>query len=60
MKRLTHDEYEGALQGNPLAAAIVLGTTRRERSPEEDAEWEADKRAEYEADRICGHEWSNY
>jgi hypothetical protein len=32
---------------------------RRERTPEEDAEWLEDKRAEYEADRICGHHWSN-
>jgi hypothetical protein len=29
------------------------------RTPEEDAEWEADKRLDYEADRICGHHWSN-
>ena len=33
--------------------------TYRERTPEEDAEWVADKRAEYEADRICGHHWGN-
>lgn len=33
--------------------------TWRERTPEEDAEWVADKRAEYEADRICGHHWGN-
>jgi hypothetical protein len=32
---------------------------RRERTPQEEAEWLEDKRAEYEADRICGHEWSN-
>ena len=31
----------------------------RERTPQEEAEWLEDKRAEYEADRICGHEWSN-
>ena len=32
---------------------------RRERTPEEEAEWLEDKRSEYEADRICGHHWSN-
>lgn len=32
---------------------------RRERTPEEEQEWLDDKRAEYEADRICGHHWSN-
>jgi hypothetical protein len=31
----------------------------RGRTPEEDAEWEAEKRLEYEADRCCGHDWSN-
>jgi hypothetical protein len=31
----------------------------RERTPEEESEWIADKRAEYEADRICGHHWAN-
>jgi hypothetical protein len=31
----------------------------RERTPQEEAEWLEDKRAEYEADRICGHHWSN-
>ena len=33
---------------------------RRERTPEEEAEWLEDKRAEYEADMICGHYWSNW
>lgn len=33
---------------------------RRERTPEEEAEWLEDKRAEYEADTICGHYWSNW
>ena len=33
--------------------------TRRERTPEEEQEWLEDKRAEHEADRICGHHWSN-
>ena len=33
--------------------------TRRKRTPEEEQEWLDDKRAEYEADRICGHDWSN-
>ena len=33
---------------------------RRERTPQEEAEWLEDKRAEYEADRICGHHWSNW
>ncbi len=32
---------------------------RRERTPEEEAEWLEDKRAEYEADCICGDHWSN-
>jgi hypothetical protein len=32
---------------------------RCERTPQEEAEWLEDKRAEYEADRICGHHWSN-
>ena len=32
---------------------------RRERTPEEEAEWLEDKRAEYEADRVCGHHWGN-
>jgi hypothetical protein len=31
---------------------------RRERTPEEEAEWLEDKRLEYEADRACGHHWS--
>ena len=30
------------------------------RTPEEDAEWVADKRAEYDADMICGDYWSNW
>jgi hypothetical protein len=60
VKRLTNEEYEGALQANPVAAALVLDTPRRERTPEEDAEWLEDKRAEYEADRICGDHWSNW
>ena len=34
--------------------------TCRERTPEEEAEWLDNKRAEYEADRICGHHWSNW
>lgn len=33
--------------------------TYRERTPEEEAEWLADKRAEEAADRICGHAWGN-
>ena len=33
--------------------------TRPERTLEEDAEWVAEKRAEYEADAICGHAWGN-
>ena len=33
---------------------------RRERTPEEEAEWLEDKRAEYEADTICGDYWSNW
>ena len=37
-----------------------INGSRRERTPEEDAEWVAEKRAEYEADRICGHLWSNW
>jgi hypothetical protein len=32
---------------------------RRERTPQEEAEWLEDKRAEYEADRCCGHAWGN-
>jgi hypothetical protein len=32
---------------------------RRERTPQEEAEWLEDKRAEYEADRCCGHHWGN-
>ena len=35
------------------------GATRRERTPQEEQEWLEDKRAEYEADAICGHAWSN-
>ena len=34
--------------------------TYRERTPEEEAEWLEDKHAECAADRICGHEWSNW
>jgi len=34
--------------------------TYRERTPEEESEWVDEKRAEYEADRICGHHWSNF
>ena len=33
---------------------------RRKRTPEEEAEWLEDKRAEYEADTICGDYWSNW
>jgi hypothetical protein len=33
--------------------------SRRGRTPQEEAEWLEDKRAEYEADRICGHHWGN-
>ena len=33
---------------------------RRERTPQEEAEWLEDKRAEEAADRICGHHWSNW
>ena len=36
-----------------------INGSRRERTPQEEAEWLEDKRAEYEADRICGHHWSN-
>jgi hypothetical protein len=32
---------------------------RRERTAQEEAEWLEDKRAEYEADRCCGHHWGN-
>ena len=39
----------------PPASANV----RRERTPQEEVEWLEDKRCEYEADRICGHAWSN-
>jgi hypothetical protein len=31
---------------------------RRERTPQEEAEWLEDKRSEHEADRVCGHHWS--
>jgi hypothetical protein len=60
MKRLINEEYEGALQANPVAAALVLNQPRRKRTPEEEAEWLEDKRAEYEADTICGEYWSNW
>jgi hypothetical protein len=33
--------------------------SRPRRTPEEDAEWEAEKRLEHDADRCCGHDWSN-
>ena len=39
--------------------APVEPKTWRERTPQEEAEWLEDKRAEYEADRICGHHWGN-
>jgi hypothetical protein len=39
--------------------AVKPPSVRRERTPEEEQEWLDDKRAEYEADRICGHDWSN-
>jgi hypothetical protein len=42
-----------------IAQCETRTKVRRERTPEEDAEWEADKRAEYEADRVCGHHWGN-
>ena len=38
---------------------MVPVRTRRERTPQEEAEWLEDKRAEYEADRICGHAWGS-
>jgi hypothetical protein len=33
---------------------------RRERTPEEEQEWIDDKRAECEADTICGHHWASF
>jgi hypothetical protein len=39
--------------------APEVSRIRRERTPQEEAEWLEDKRAEYEADRCCGHHWSN-
>ncbi len=40
-------------------AAPADTNIRRERTPQEEAEWLDDKRAEYEADRCCGHHWGN-
>ena len=42
-----------------LRAMLQTAKARRERTPQEEQEWLEDKRAEYEADRICGHHWSN-
>ena len=42
-----------------IAQCEARTNVRRERTPQEEAEWLEDKRAEYEADRICGHHWSN-
>lgn len=43
----------------PETADARPPVVRRERTPEEEQEWLDDKRAEYEADRICGHDWAN-
>ena len=42
-----------------LRAMLQTAKAKRERTPQEEAEWLEDKRAEYEADRICGHAWGN-
>ena len=42
-----------------LRAMLQTAKAKRERTPQEEAEWLEDKRAEYEADRCCGHDWSN-
>jgi hypothetical protein len=44
---------------SPLSPAPEANRIRRERTPQEEAEWLEDKRAEYEADRCCGHHWGN-
>jgi hypothetical protein len=41
-----------------IAQCETRTTVRRERTPQEEAEWLEDKRSEYEADRVCGHHWS--
>lgn len=42
-----------------LRAMLQTAKAKRERTPQEEQEWLEDKRAEYEADRICGHHWGN-
>jgi hypothetical protein len=42
-----------------IAQCETRTKVRRERTPQEEAEWLEDKRAEYEADRVCGHHWGN-
>ncbi len=37
-----------------------INAPRRERTPEEEAEWLEDKRAEHDADRMAGDCWSNW
>ena len=63
-QQIFHSEAERLLRTNPSELVTTLHANfgpaiRRERTPQEEAEWLEDKRAEYEADRICGHHWSN-
>lgn len=51
---------------DPVVEGLVEDEAKEEeeeicckRTPQEEAEWLEDKRAEYEADRICGHHWGN-
>ena len=37
-----------------------INAPRRKRTPEEEADWLEDKRAEHDADRMAGDYWSNW
>jgi hypothetical protein len=60
LKRALEDCYAlYAEERGENQAAPAETAARRERTPQEEAEWLEDKRAEYDADRICGHHWGN-
>ena len=70
LRQTLDDEHRRGLNRNPYygwtrgeigrhEASLNADVEPRRRTPQEEAEWLEDKRAEYEADRICGHHWSN-
>jgi len=54
-----YDPYDDGDEEEAEETAPPAPKTYRERTPQEEAEWLEDKRAEEAADRICGHAWGN-